>query len=68
MLFTDDIVLIDETKEMVNTKLELWRQVLEAQGFRLNRSKIEYMEYKFRKKRNNEQDVITLDGQKVLVT
>ena len=41
MLFADDIVLIDEIKEGVNTKLELWRQTLEC--FRLSRSKIEYM-------------------------
>ena len=26
MLFLDDIVLVDETKEGVNTKLEFWRQ------------------------------------------
>ena len=30
MLFADDIVLISETKERVNKKLELWRQTLEA--------------------------------------
>ena len=30
MLFTNDITLIDETKEKVNTKLELWRQTLEV--------------------------------------
>ena len=62
MLFVDDIVLISENKEGVNKKLELWRQTLEAQGFKLNRSKTEYMECKFRKRRNNEQSVITLDG------
>ena len=28
MLFTNDIVLIDETKAGVNAKLELWRQTL----------------------------------------
>ena len=36
MFFVDDIVLIDETKEGVNTKLELWRQTLEAREFRLS--------------------------------
>ena len=67
MLLADDIVLIDETKEGVSTKLELWRQTLEAWGFRLSRSKIEHMECKFRKRKNNEQGVITLDGQKILI-
>ena len=45
-------------KKMLNTKLELWTRTLEARGFRL---KTEYMECEFKKKRNNEQDVITLD-------
>ena len=36
MLFADDIVLIDETREGVNTKLERWRETLEAKGFRLS--------------------------------
>ncbi|KAM2243451.1 hypothetical protein ACFX1S_010279 [Malus domestica] len=44
---TDDIVLIDETQERVNAKLNLWREVLESKGIRLSRSKIEYMECKF---------------------
>lgn len=39
MLFTDDILLIDETKEGINDKLEIWRSTLEAKGFRLSRSK-----------------------------
>jgi len=47
MLFIDDIVLIDESKEGVNTKLELWTSTLESQGFRLSRSKIEYLHYRF---------------------
>ena len=25
MLFVDDIVLVDETRDRVNTKLEVWR-------------------------------------------
>ena len=49
MLFTDDIVLVDETRAGVNAKLELWRQTLESRGFRLSRAKTEYMECIFRK-------------------
>ncbi|KAL6568984.1 hypothetical protein OROGR_000709 [Orobanche gracilis] len=37
MMFADDIVLIDETKVGVQQKLELWRDTLEARGFRLSR-------------------------------
>jgi Reverse transcriptase (RNA-dependent DNA polymerase) len=36
MLFVDDVVLIDESRIGVNQKLELWRQTLESNGFRLN--------------------------------
>ena len=44
---TDNIVLVDETREGVNTKLERWRQVLESRGFKWSRSKIEYVECNF---------------------
>jgi len=39
MLFADDIVIVDETRARVNTKLELWRQTLKSRGFRLSRAK-----------------------------
>ena len=38
MLFADDIVLIDESMEGVNTKLERWRDTLEAKGIRWSSS------------------------------
>jgi len=47
MLFTDDTVLIDESTEGVNTKLERWRDTLDAKGFRLSRSKTEYLHCRF---------------------
>ena len=47
MLFADDIVLIDETRDGVNTKLERWRDTLEAKSFRLSRSKTEYLHCRF---------------------
>ncbi|KAL6573472.1 hypothetical protein OROHE_001931 [Orobanche hederae] len=43
----NDIVLIEEMKVEVQQKLELWRDTLEARGFRLSRSKTEYMECRF---------------------
>ena len=49
MLFADDIVSVDETRARVNAKLELWKQTLKSQGFRLCWTKTECMEYKFSK-------------------
>jgi hypothetical protein len=46
MLFSDDVVLVDESRMGVDQKLKLWRQTLEANGFRI-RSKIEYMKCDF---------------------
>ncbi|XP_070028586.1 uncharacterized protein [Nicotiana sylvestris] len=47
MLFADDIVLIDETRGAANERLEVWRQALESKGFKLSRTKTEYLECKF---------------------
>ncbi|KAK4710207.1 hypothetical protein R3W88_004720 [Solanum pinnatisectum] len=47
MIFSNYIVLIDETHNKVNARLEVWRQTLESKGFRLSRTKTDYLEYKF---------------------
>ncbi|KAL6507853.1 hypothetical protein OROGR_024048 [Orobanche gracilis] len=65
MMFADDIVLIDETKVGVQQKLELWRDTLEARGFRLSRSKTEYMECRFNDNSDREAGTITFDGKVV---
>jgi hypothetical protein len=41
--FADYVVLLDESRARVNRKLELWLESLESKGFRLGRTKIEYM-------------------------
>lgn len=41
--FRDDIAVVNETKVEANHKLELW-SVLKSKGFRLSRTKTEYME------------------------
>ncbi|CAO2043645.1 unnamed protein product [Urochloa humidicola] len=61
MLFADDVVLVDESKAGVNRKLELWRQTLESKGFRLSRTKTEYMMCDFSANRLEDGDV-SLDG------
>ncbi|KAF3616193.1 Ycf20-like protein [Capsicum annuum] len=47
----------------VNDKLEVWRQTLESKGFRLSRSKTEYLECKFNVSREVDEVVVRLDSQ-----
>ncbi|KAF3625198.1 Two-component response regulator ARR22 [Capsicum annuum] len=46
-------------------KLEVLRQTLESKGFRLSRSKMEYMEYKFSNLRQEDEVVVRLDSQDI---
>jgi len=62
MLFADDIVLIDEIREGVNTKLERQRDTLEAKGFRLSRSKTEYLHCQFSAGEGGVADKVAIDG------
>lgn len=47
MLFADDIVLIDKMCRGINHRLKDRRQTIESNGFRLSRTKTEYLECKF---------------------
>jgi len=49
----------------MNDKLEVWRQTLESKGFRLSRSKIEYLECKFNDVRLENKVVVKLESQVV---
>jgi hypothetical protein len=64
LLFAYDVVLVDESRTAVDQKLKLWRRTLEAKGFRLSRSKTEYMKCDFSATTQEEGDV-RLDGQVV---
>ncbi|PWZ30868.1 Coiled-coil domain-containing protein SCD2 [Zea mays] len=59
-----DGIPIEENRSGVSQKLELWRQTLEAKGFRLSRSKTEYMKCDFSAMGYEDGDV-SLDGQVV---
>ena len=61
MLFADDIVLIDETREGVNAKLERWRHALKSTGFIVSRSKTEYLHCCFSGREETGGEV-TIDG------
>jgi len=64
MLFADDIVLIDESRQGVNDKLERWRHTLESRGFRVSRSKTEYLHCCFSGRVDVEGEV-NLDGRPI---
>ncbi|XP_075074885.1 uncharacterized protein LOC142162432 [Nicotiana tabacum] len=65
MLFANDIVLIDETREGVNARLEVWKETLEFKGFKLSRSKTEYLECK-RSDGMHEEGVVVKIGTQVV--
>ncbi|XP_076043771.1 uncharacterized protein LOC143026873 [Oratosquilla oratoria] len=44
MLFADDIVLVSESREELQERLELWRGLLEDYGLKVRRQKTEYLE------------------------
>ena len=43
MLFADDIVICEETREEVERRLESWRYALKRRGTKVSRSKTEYL-------------------------
>ena len=43
MLFSDDLVLCEDTREEAEEQLELWRNAIENKGLRVSRSKTEYL-------------------------
>ncbi|GJR06286.1 retrovirus-related pol polyprotein LINE-1 [Tanacetum coccineum] len=47
MIFADDIVLVSESTEGLNNRLENWREALEENGLRVSREKTEYLRCDF---------------------
>ena len=43
MLFADDIVICEESREKVGRRLEYWRNTLEKRGMKVSRLNIEYL-------------------------
>ena len=68
MLFADDIVLIDETREILHLKLNRWVDALESNGFRISRTKTEYMICNFNNSENFDEELIKILDQVVTRT
>ncbi|GKB37431.1 ataxia telangiectasia mutated family protein [Tanacetum coccineum] len=47
MIFADNIVLVSETAEGLNDRLENWREALEVNGLRVSREMTEYLRCDF---------------------
>ncbi|XP_071713050.1 uncharacterized protein [Rutidosis leptorrhynchoides] len=47
LIFADDIVLVSESKNELNSRLEQWREALEQNGLRISRQKTEYLRCDF---------------------
>ncbi|XP_076948648.1 uncharacterized protein LOC143620988 [Bidens hawaiensis] len=68
MLFADNIVLIAESKQALNMRLEEWRSALESKGLKISRSKTEYLYCDFGGVNDDEEDQITIESQEVSQT
>ncbi|XP_022024491.1 uncharacterized protein LOC110924806 [Helianthus annuus] len=65
LLFANDIVLVADSKQSLNVRLEEWRAALKGRGLRISRSKTEYLYCDFSGVDNDEDIQITIDGQVV---
>ncbi|XP_021984724.1 uncharacterized protein LOC110880519 [Helianthus annuus] len=65
LLFADDIVLVADSKQSLNARLEEWRAALEGRGLKISRSKTEYLYCDFSGVDNDEDIQITIDSQAV---
>ena len=62
MLFGNDIVLIDETREGVNNNLEQWKDTLDTKGSMLSKSKTKYLKCRFSEGKCDIEDEVIIEG------
>ncbi|KAE8732314.1 hypothetical protein F3Y22_tig00002237pilonHSYRG01639 [Hibiscus syriacus] len=62
MLFADDIVLVAETKTVMNSRLVTWKTVLEEKCLRINIEKTEYLCSNFSGSQNDEDVEVCIEG------
>ncbi|XP_071727441.1 uncharacterized protein [Rutidosis leptorrhynchoides] len=60
MIFADDIVLVYESKEELNRRLEQWRVALESNGLKVSRQKTEYLRCDFHRNDDEQDDGVNI--------
>ena len=60
------IVLVDETKGGLNTKIERWKEALKTKGHKISRTKTEYMECHNSHSRKRDNESVKIDNQEIL--
>ncbi|XP_071694412.1 uncharacterized protein [Rutidosis leptorrhynchoides] len=66
LIFADDIVLVAESKEELNSRLEQWRVALESNGLPISRQKTEYLRCDFDRIIEQEDGVNIYIGDQIL--
>ncbi|XP_022008021.1 uncharacterized protein LOC110907334 [Helianthus annuus] len=61
VLFADDIVLVAETRQSLNVRVDEWRVALEGKGLRISRSKTEYFSCDYSKASDDDDTRITIE-------
>ncbi|XP_071739768.1 uncharacterized protein [Rutidosis leptorrhynchoides] len=60
LIFADDIVLVSESKEELNRRLEQWRGALEGNGLQISRQKTEYLRCDFDRNNDDQDDGVNI--------
>ncbi|XP_071704173.1 uncharacterized protein [Rutidosis leptorrhynchoides] len=60
LIFADDIVLISESKEELNRRLQQWRVALESNGLQISRQKTEYLRCDFSRDDDEQDDGVNI--------
>ncbi|XP_071719267.1 uncharacterized protein [Rutidosis leptorrhynchoides] len=67
LIFADDIVLVLESQDELNRRLEQWRIALEHNGLRISRHKSEYLRYDFETVEEEHNDIVNIQiGDQIL--
>ncbi|XP_071729029.1 uncharacterized protein [Rutidosis leptorrhynchoides] len=67
LIFADDIVLVSESKEELNRRLEQWRVALEGNGLQISRQKMEYLRCDFDRNDDEQEDGVNISiGDQIL--
>ncbi|XP_071695003.1 uncharacterized protein [Rutidosis leptorrhynchoides] len=60
LIVADDIVLVSESKEELNRRLEQWRVALESNGLQISRQKMEYLRCDFDRNDDAQEDGVNI--------